>query len=118
MKNINRWFFKWIGFILFSVSSLSAQTTEEIIKTDFVPQFKTGERLVYQLVETKFRQNVNGHFTFLMYDTSYMVFKVKEVSDTLVLIDFNYSDYFKNGVFSNDEMNKFNFLKKSFFNFF
>ena len=111
MKSINRWFFKWIGFILFSVSSLSAQTTEEIIKTDFVPQFKTGERLVYQLVETKFRQNVNGHFTFLMYDTSYMVFKVKEVSDTLVLIDFNYSDYFKNGIFSNDEMNKFNFLK-------
>ena len=74
---------------LFVYSSLVAQEQMPVI--DFTPSFKSGDRLIYQLVETQFRQNANGHYLYLMYDTSYMVFNVKERNDSQTLVDYNYT---------------------------
>lgn len=71
----------------------------------FVPRFKQGERLIYKMVETKFKQNLNGHYLELMYDTSYMVFNITEKNDTQTLIDFNYA----HTIINNEPYNEVNF---------
>ncbi len=83
-----------LGACLFAYSAIYAQDQTTV---DFTPNFKKGERLVYQLVETKFKQNLNGHYTYIMYDTSYMVFNVLEKNDSQTLIDFNFADAIING---------------------
>lgn len=78
-----------VSSCMFAYTSIWAQDYAPI---DFVPQFKKGERMVYQLVETKFRQNPNGHYVELMYDTSYMMFNVTEKNDSQTMVDFRYAD--------------------------
>ncbi len=97
-----------LSAVFFVYSTVSAQ---EQAKVDFIPNFKTGDRLVYQLVETSFRQNPNGHYLYLMYDTSYMVFNVKEKNDSQTLIDFNYADAIINDKFYVEETKYPNYLK-------
>ncbi len=91
-----------LGACLFAYSSISAQENSPV---DFIPNFKKGERLVYQIVETKFKQNPNGHYLFLMYDTSYLVFNVTEKNDSQTLIDFNYADAMIDGKVYNENNN-------------
>jgi hypothetical protein len=99
---------------LFAYTSLLAQEQTHI---DFSPSFRTGERLVYQLVETKFKQNMSGHYLYLMYDTSYMVFNVKEKNDSQTLIDFNYADAIIDGKIWNEEETQFpNYLRTETYN--
>lgn len=86
---------------LFAYSSLMAQDQSTI---DFTPQFKKGDRLVYQLIETKFKQNANGHYLELMYDTSYMLFNVTEKNDTQTLVDLNYADAIVNNLPYNEPL--------------
>jgi hypothetical protein len=98
---------------LFAYSTLLAQEQTAI---DFSPAFKSGDRLVYQLVETKFKQNNNGHYLYLMYDTSYMVFNVKEKNDSQTLIDFNYADAIVNDRLYNEETKYPNYLRTETYN--
>lgn len=69
---------------------------------DFIPGLKKGERMVYQLAETKFRQNSNGHYLYLMYDTTYLMFSVSDKNDSQILVDFNYADAIINGAVYNE----------------
>jgi hypothetical protein len=98
---------------LFAYSTLMAQ---EQTLVDFTPSFKTGDRLVYQMVETNFRQNPNGHYLWLMYDTSYMVFNVKEKNDSQTLVDFNYADAIIDGKLYNEESKFPNYLRTETYN--
>jgi len=98
---------------LFAYSTLLAQEQTPI---EFTPGFKNGDRLVYQLVETKFKQNINGHYLYLMYDTSYMVFNVKEKNDSQTLIDFNYADAIIDGKIYNEETKYPNYLRTETYN--
>ena len=93
-----------LGACLFAYSTVSAQ---EQAPVDFIPAFKNGERLVYQIVETKYKQNLSGHYLYLMYDTSYMVFNVTEKNDSQTLIDFNYADAMINGAVYNENKNDY-----------
>jgi|GEM_PF-1442008 hypothetical protein len=88
--------------------SLYAQDQSPI---DFVPRYKKGDKMVYQLVETKFRQNFNGFFYYIQYDTSYLVFNVTEKNDSQVLMDFNYADAIINGKVYNEPTAQPNFLR-------
>ena len=98
-----------IVFVLSNMgNSLFAQDQSPI---DFIPSYKKGDRMVYQLVETKFRQNFNGFFYYLQYDTSYMVFNVTDKNDSQVLMDFNFADAIINGKSFNDPSTQSNFLK-------
>jgi hypothetical protein len=98
---------------LFAYSTLLAQDQTPI---DFTPAFKTGDRLVYQLVETQFKQNRHGHYLYLMYDTSYMVFHVKEKNDSQTLIDFNYADAIIDGKIYNEPTKYPNYLRTETYN--
>lgn len=80
----------------------SAMYGQETSTVDFIPSLRKGERMVYQLVETKFRQNGSGHFLYLMYDTSYMMFSVSDKNDSQTLVDFNYADAIINGAIYNE----------------
>ena len=80
---------------LFAYYAVGAQEQKPV---DFTPVFKTGDKLVYQLIETKFKQNNGGYYLYLMYDTTYMVFNVKEKNDSQTLIYLNYADGFVNYV--------------------
>jgi hypothetical protein len=84
---------------LFAYSSLFSQEQTQV---DFIPSFKKGDKMVYQLVETKFKQNPSGHFLYLMFDTSYMVFNVTDKNDSQTLVDFNYADAIVNGQIYNE----------------
>lgn len=88
-----------LGISMLIGTSLSAQ---DVSNVDFTPLLRKGDRFVYQLVETKFRQNHSGYYLSLMYDTSYMVFKVSDVNDSQVLVDFNYADAIINGSIYNE----------------
>jgi hypothetical protein len=98
---------------LFAYSTLMAQDQATI---DFTPSFKTGDRLVYQLVETNFRQNINGYYVSLMYDTSYMVFNVREKNDSQTLIDFNYADAVIDGKLYNQKTAYPDYLRTETYN--
>ncbi len=84
---------------LFAYSTLLAQEQTQV---DFIPSLKKGDKMAYQLVETKFKQNPNGHFLYLMFDTSYMVFNVTDKNDSQTLVDFNYADAIINGSIYNE----------------
>lgn len=84
---------------LIAFSSLQAQEQTQV---EFIPSLKKGERMVYRLVETKFKQNPNGHYLYLMYDTSYMVFNVTDKNDSQTLVDFNYADAIIDGAIYNE----------------
>lgn len=94
-----------VSACLFAYTSVWAQDNQTV---DFIPGFKKGERLVYEVVETRFRQNPNGAYLTLMYDTSYMVFRVTDKNDSQTLIDFNYSDDMSNGIINIADENKYN----------
>ncbi len=98
---------------LFAYSTLMAQEQTPI---DFSPSFKIGDKLVYQLVETKFKQNHSGHYLYLMYDTSYMFFNVREKNDSQTLIDFNYADAIIDGKIYNEETQYPNYLRTETYN--
>jgi hypothetical protein len=102
-----------LSAVFFAYSTLLAQDQTRI---DFTPNLKTGDRLVYQMVETNFRQNKNGHYLYLMYDTSYMVFNVREKNDSQTLIDFNYADAIINDKFYVEETKYPNYLKTETYN--
>ncbi|MEZ4805123.1 MAG: hypothetical protein R2852_06485 [Bacteroidia bacterium] len=63
------------------------------------------------MVETKFKQNLNGHYLYLMYDTSYMVFNVKEINDSQTIIHFNFADAIINNTIFNLEDTKKEYLR-------
>jgi hypothetical protein len=94
-----------VCFLFFSSKMINAQT--HVIE----PVFNKNENLVYQFIETRFNQNANGYFSFLMYDTTYMIFKVKEVNDSMTYLDFNHADYFKDGKPFIDESNQKDLFK-------
>lgn len=91
-----------IGICFIAYSSVFAQDNDPV---DFIPSFKKGDRLVYQIAERQFKQNGNGHFLYLMYDTSYMVFNVTEKNDTQTLIDCNFADAIIDGKYYNESIN-------------
>ncbi|MEX0595623.1 MAG: hypothetical protein WD512_03910 [Candidatus Paceibacterota bacterium] len=96
-----------LNVLLISLTnSIFGQDNSEKLSVDFIPSFKKNEVLAYQIVETRFRQNLNGHYNFLMYDTTYFLFKVKDVNDSNTVIEFKYADYYKNGQGLYDEINQ------------
>jgi hypothetical protein len=106
MKTVNRIYLIFlVCLFLYSGKTINAQTYS------FIPSFKKNEKLVYQEIETKFRQNNNGYYTFLMYDTTYMIFNVVDVNDSMTIIEYNHADYFKDGKPSIDESNQKDLFK-------
>ncbi|MDP2176646.1 MAG: hypothetical protein Q8K70_12120 [Bacteroidota bacterium] len=97
--------------LLFISNILSGQDNTDKQTIDFFPSFKKNEVLAYQFVETRFRQNLNGHYSFLMYDTTYMLFKVKDINDSNTVLEFKYADYYKNGQGLYDEINQHDLFK-------
>jgi hypothetical protein len=86
------------SFILVSTNLFGQDQTT----VDFIPGLRKGERMVYQLAETKFRQNASGHYLYLMYDTSYLMFSIADKNDSQILVDFNYADAIINGAIYNE----------------
>jgi hypothetical protein len=95
--------------VVFFISSFAFSQSQAPV--DFIPSFKNNERIIYQLVETKFKQNQNGHYLYLMYDTSYMVFNVNETNDSQTIIHFNFADAIINNTIFNLEDTKKEYLR-------
>ncbi len=91
-----------LGTCLFAYSALFSQNENCY---DFSPKWKKGDKFVYQLAETKFKQNPYGQYLYIQYDTSYMIFNVIDRTDTGIVINMNYSDGYYNGIPTNDVMN-------------
>ncbi len=86
---------------LFAYSSVWGQSENYF---DFSPKWKKGDKFVYQLAETKFKQNPYGQYLYIQYDTSYMIFNVADKNDSNILVNMNYSDGYYNGIPTNDVM--------------
>lgn len=92
----------FLGTCIFAYSSLWSQTENYF---DFTPKWKKGDKFVYQLAETKFKQNPYGQYLYIQYDTSYMIFNVTDKNDSCSIINLNYADGYYNGIPTNDVMN-------------
>jgi len=90
-----------LGTCVFAYSAITAQTENYF---EFKTNFKKGEKFTYQLAETKFKQNQNGQYLYLQYDTTYMMFEVAEKNDSNTIINLNYADAIYNGIAVNDPM--------------
>jgi hypothetical protein len=88
------------GTCLFACSALWGQSET----FDFTPKWKKGDKFVYQLAETKYKQNPYGQYLFIQYDTSYMIFNITDKNDSNTLINLNYSKGYYNGIPTNDVM--------------
>lgn len=91
-----------IGTCIFAYSSLFSQGEAYF---DFTPKWKKGEKFVYQLAETKYKQNPYGQFLYIQYDTSYIIFNVTDKNDSNTLVDLNYAKGYYNGIPTKDVMN-------------
>lgn len=101
-----------ISFIfLFVFILLQNNQAQSNFSVDFSTKLKKNDRLVYRVAETKFRQNMQGVYSFLLYDTTFMLFHVRDENDSMLFIDLNYADYFKNNAIETDEINKNDLLK-------
>src|SRR5690606_15874927 len=92
---------KYLVMLSFLVS-LPAISHEVEDRVYFNPEFKQGDKMIYRLVESRFKQNMQGHYLELMYDTSFLVFKVREKNDSQILMDMNYAHAIINGEIYND----------------
>lgn len=95
-------------FVFILIQNNQAQSNFSV---DFSTKLKKNDRLVYRVAETKFRQNMQGAYSFLLYDTTFMLFHVRDENDSMLFIDLNYADYFKNNAIETDEINKNDLLK-------
>ncbi len=91
-----------VGTCLFAYSSLMSQGESYF---DFTPKWKKGDKFVYQLAETKYKQNPYGQFLYIQYDTSYMIFNVTDKNDSNTLVNLNYAKGYYNGIPTKDVMN-------------
>lgn len=99
------------GLCALGLTLLNPLFAQDQTPVDFVPALKKGDKMVYQLVETTFRQNSNGHYLYLRYDTSYMIYRVTEKNDSQTLMDFNYADAWINNDFFNISTPKPDYLR-------
>ncbi len=91
-----------LGTCIFAYSALWGQNENYF---DFTPKWKKGDKFVYQLAETKFKQNPYGQYLYIQYDTSYMIFNVADKNDSNIVLNMNYADGYYNGIPTNDVMN-------------
>ncbi len=91
-----------LGTCIFAYSALWGQNENAY---DFAPKWKKGDKFVYQLAETKFKQNPYGQYLYIQYDTSYMIFNVADKNDSGIYVNLNYADGYYNGIPTNDVMN-------------
>lgn len=98
-----------ITFLFFF--SIAKSFSQDNLRTNFEMSFKKNDRFVYRQAEMKFKQNMQGVYSDILYDTTFFLLHVRDLNDSLYFIDFNLADYYKNDKLETDPINENDILK-------